>query len=208
MKKTKIGIFLILTICTSAKACDCIPVWTFIDTSCKDCDVFLGEIVKDKTIDGKNNGCLFSDFRTVLIIDHLQGNSNIDTVRILQGSGTVCLGGLVQQDIGDIVLITGSIQNDIALKNEKIIDVKTVTIGSCNVQSLIYNKGYVYGNITKNKKRNREKIWRNILKLVPNFIIDKSEKRYLIYNRLKDRNPVQKMSLEKLKHKLKRKYGT
>lgn len=178
-----------------------------MDTSCKECDVYLAIIIKNDNLDNNENSYVYSDYNTVKIIDHVYGKNRIDTLIVFQGIGDFCLGNLVSRNIGDTILLTGEIYTEITIKNGQYIEVPTLTITSCNVQSLVYRNGFLYGSITKDEDWERRKLLHKLFKFIPNFILAKHKKSSISYSQRDKIESEEKISLKKLKRKLVRKFA-
>ncbi len=202
---TLLLIFLVFPF-ASMSACDCIPVWTFLKTTCSECDVFLARVIEDRSLI-KEDLHPSHEYTTVVVLNHIYGNAKIDTVRILEGIGDLCLGRLAKRNYGDTILISGKVFEDFLVEDDKIIELETIEIRSCCVQSLIYSKGYVYGNITHNNQIIKNQQLNKFLNLVPSIFLDEDKKQNILNKQKNEGNSIQqKMKIEKLAKLLVKEY--
>lgn len=200
--KSFLCILFILSIALSSKACDCIPVHTFMKSMGP--NVFLAEVIEGPGFDLARATMPTHETTTVRVLENIRGNISYDTLVIAQGSGSFCLGYLVNRNVGDSIVIAGLaeygsvdiIDHTGRFKGRR--EFAHLTIDGCKFQSLRITNGKVHGMITKNKfVKRKETLWW-LQKFSPLRFLSEESKNRISEVRLRQ-DDEQLMSLEKLK---------
>ena len=200
--KSFICILVVLSIALSSKACECIPVHTFMRSIGP--NVFLAEVIEGPGFDLARATVPTHETTTVRVLENIRGNISYDTLVIGEGSGSFCLGYLVSRNVGDSIVITGLaeygtvdiIDHTGRFKGRR--EFAHLTIEGCTFQSLRFTKGKVHGMITKNKFVKRQKTLWWTQKYSPLRFLSEETKNRISQVRLRH-DDEQHMTLEKLK---------
>ena len=200
--RSSICLLIVLSIALCSKACDCIPVHTFKKSMGP--NIFLAEVIEGPEFDLARATVSTHETTTVRVLENIRGKISFDTLIIGEGSGTFCLGYLVNRNVGDSIVITGLAEYgtvDIIdhfgrFKGRR--EFAHLTIDGCRLQSLRFTNGKIHGMITKNKFVERQETLYWLQKFSPLRFLSEETKNRISQVRLRQ-DDKQQMSLEKLK---------